>query len=92
MSYRIQEILRMIIPGLYLITMLLVQFLIGGGWGNIPEDERSFILDVLKSVSGVLVLLLPFIGFVAGYLANSFSNTNTNTNVTENNIKITEQK
>ncbi len=46
-----------------------------------------------ESIKTTAIMILVFlIGFVAGYLANSFSNTNTNTNVTENNIKITEQK
>ena len=68
MSYRMQEILRMIIPGLYLIAMLLILFLISGGWNEIQEKDQSTILDVLKGASNVVVLLLPFLGFVAGYL------------------------
>lgn len=68
MSYRTQEILRMIIPGLYLIAMLLILFLISGGWNDIQEKDQSAIIDVLKGASNVVVLLLPFLGFVAGYL------------------------
>lgn len=68
MSYRTQEILRMIIPGLYLIAMLLILFLISGGWNEIQEKDQSTILDVLKGASNVVVLLLPFLGFVTGYL------------------------
>lgn len=46
-----------------------------------------------ESIKTTAIMILVFlIGFVAGYLANSFSTTNTNTNITENNIKITEQK
>lgn len=68
MSYRTQEILRMIIPGLYLIAMLLILFLISGGWNEIKEKDQGSIIDVLKGASNVVVLLLPFLGFVAGYL------------------------
>lgn len=68
MSYRMQEILRMIIPGLYLIAMLLIVFLIGGGWNEIVKENQNTIIEVLKGASNVVVLLLPFIGFVAGYV------------------------
>lgn len=68
MSYRTQEILRMIIPGLYLIAMLLIIFLAGGGWNEIDSNDRLTIIDVLKGASNVVVLLLPFLGFVAGYV------------------------
>ena len=68
MSYRTQEIIRMIIPGLYLIAMLMVIFLVGGGWNNIATKDQDTIIDVLKGASNVVVLLLPFIGFVAGYV------------------------
>jgi hypothetical protein len=68
MSYRTQEILRMIIPGLYLIAMLLIIFLAGGGWNEIDSNDQLTIIDVLKGASNVVVLLLPFLGFVAGYV------------------------
>lgn len=68
MSYRTQEILRMIIPGLYLIAMMLILFLVGNGWNKIPTKEQNTIIDVLKGASNVVVLLLPFLGFVAGYV------------------------
>ena len=45
-----------------------------------------------ESIKTTVIMILVFlIGFVAGYLANSFNSTN-NVNTTENNIKITEQK
>ena len=45
-----------------------------------------------ESIKTTVVMILVFlIGFVDGYLANSFSNTN-NINTNQNNIKITEQK
>ena len=68
MSYRTQEILRMIIPGLYLIAMVLILFLTGGGWGRIATLEQNTIIDLLKGASNVVVLLLPFLGFVVGYI------------------------
>ena len=48
MSYRTQEILRMIIPGLYLIAMLLILLLIGGEWNVINDTDKKTIIDVLK--------------------------------------------
>lgn len=68
MSYRTQEILRMIIPGLYLIAMLLILFLYRGGWDKIMIQEQNTIIEVLKGASNVVVLLLPFLGFVVGYV------------------------
>lgn len=68
MSYRIQEILRMIIPGVYLIAMLLILILIGGEWNVINDTDKNTIIDVLKGASNVVALLLPFLGFVTGYL------------------------
>ena len=68
MSYRTQEILRMIIPGLYLIAMVLILFFIGGGWWRIATPEQNTIIDVLKGASNVVVLLLPFLGFVVDYI------------------------
>lgn len=68
MSYRTQEILRMIIPGLYLIAMLLILLLIDGGWRWISVDNQKTIIDVLNGASNVVVLLLPFLGFVVGYI------------------------
>ena len=43
MSYRTQEILRMIIPGLYLIAMLLILLLIGGEWNVINDTDKKTI-------------------------------------------------
>ena len=68
MSYRTQEILRMIIPGLYLIAMVLIMFLYRGGWDKIVIQEQNTIIEVLKGASNVVVLLLPFLGFVVGYV------------------------
>lgn len=68
MAYRIQEILRMIIPGLYLLSMILILFLIGGGWNTMATKDQDTIIDVLKGASNVVVLLLPFLGFVVGYM------------------------
>lgn len=68
MSYRTQEILRMIIPGLYLIAMLLILFLISSDWNVINDSDKKTIIDILKGVSNVVVLLLPFLGFVVGYM------------------------
>lgn len=68
MSYKTQEMLKMIIPGLYLIAMLLTVFLTGGGWNEIVKENQNSIIEVLKAASNVAVLLLPFVGYVAGYV------------------------
>lgn len=47
-----------------------------------------------ESIKTTVIMIFVFlIGFVAGYLANSFSNTNNiNQNQNQNNVKITEPK
>ena len=45
-----------------------------------------------ESIKTTIIMILVFlIGFVAGYLANSFNSTN-NVNTINNNIEITEQQ
>lgn len=66
MNYRFQEILRYCIPGLYLIAM--VAFLtIDSIIGN-PLTINKEVLDICKTFSSVIVLLLPFVGFALGYI------------------------
>ena len=71
MTYRFQDILRMVIPGLYLITLCFILF-VWVGW--IDESLWSTILSLIKSsFANTLALLLPFLGFVIGYLVNVVS-------------------
>ena len=59
MNYRLQDIMKMIIPGLYLMAMILV----------LEISRSDFVIDTskLKDLSAIVVLLIPFVGFVAGY-------------------------
>lgn len=59
MNYRLQDIMKMIIPGLYLMAMILV----------LEISQSDFVIDTskLKDVSAIVVLLIPFVGFVVGY-------------------------
>ena len=59
MNYRFQDIMKMIIPGLYLMAMILV----------LEISRSDFVIDTskLKDLSAIVVLLIPFVGFVVGY-------------------------
>lgn len=59
MNYRLQDIMKMVIPGLYLLAMILV----------LEIFRSDFVIDTskLKDLSAILVLLIPFVGFVVGY-------------------------
>lgn len=71
MTYRFQDILRMVIPGLYLITLCFILF-VWVGW--IDVSDGSTILSLIKSsFSNTLALILPFMGFVVGYIINVVS-------------------
>ena len=59
MNYRLQDIMKMIIPGLYLMALVL-------GYEFLCSD---FDIDTakVKDLSAIVVLLIPFVGFVVGY-------------------------
>lgn len=59
MNYRLQVIMKMIIPGLYLMALVL-------GYKVLYSD---FDIDTskIKDLSTIVVLLIPFLGFVVGY-------------------------
>lgn len=59
MNYRLQDIMKMIIPGLYLMALVL-------GYEVLCS---YFDIDTakLKDLSAIVVLLIPFVGFVVGY-------------------------
>ena len=56
MNYRLQDIMKMIIPGLYLMAMILV----------LEISQSDFVIDTskLKYVLAIIVLLILFVGFV----------------------------
>lgn len=68
MTYKISDILRMIIPGLYFITLSLG---ISVDLEIIRIDEATPFLKLLTSTfANVIVILLPFLGYIVGYIIN----------------------
>ncbi len=57
---RIQETFRYITPGLYLLALILV-----ANFDAIKNDEK--LLDAISKFSAIIIVLLPFVGFVVGY-------------------------
>lgn len=57
---RIQETFRYITPGLYLLALILVM--------NVEViKSEEFLKEVISGFSAVIIVLLPFVGFVVGY-------------------------
>lgn len=68
MSYRFSDVLRMIIPGLYFITLCLG---ISIDIEIIKVNELSPFFKLLTSTfANVIVILLPFLGYTLGYIIN----------------------
>lgn len=68
MTYKFSDILRMIIPGLYFITLNLG---ISVDLEIIRIDEATPFLKLLTSTfANVIVILLPFLGYIVGYIIN----------------------
>lgn len=68
MTYKFSDILRMIIPGLYFITLCLG---ISVGLEIIRIDEATPFFKLLTSTfANVIVILLPFLGYIVGYIIN----------------------
>lgn len=62
MNYRLQDILKLIIPGLYLMALVFTWLVIEGEITT--EDIKS-----VKDIVPIIVLLIPFVGFVVGYFS-----------------------
>lgn len=68
MTYKFSDILRMIIPGLYFITLCLG---ISVDLEIIRIDEATSFFKLLTSTfANVIVILLPFLGYIVGYIIN----------------------
>lgn len=68
MTYKFSDILRMIIPGLYFITLSLG---ISVDLEIIRIDEETPFFKLLTSTfANVIVILLPFLGYIVGYIIN----------------------
>lgn len=59
MNYRLQDIMKMIIPGLYLMALILGYEILCSGF-DIDTSK-------LKDLSSIVIMLIPFVGFVVGY-------------------------
>ena len=68
MTYKFSDILRMIIPGLYFITLSLG---ISVDLEIIRIDEATPLFKLFTSTfANVIVILLPFLGYIVGYIIN----------------------
>lgn len=68
MTYKFSDILRMIIPGLYFITLCLGTSV---DLEIIRIDEATPFFKLLTSTfANVIVILLPFLGYIVGYIIN----------------------
>lgn len=59
MNYRIQDLMKLIIPGLYVVASVM-------GWLLLLSDNYVD-TSKIKDAIGIIVLLIPFVGFVVGY-------------------------
>lgn len=66
MTYRIQDILRLIIPGLYLLGGVF-SVILYANWADVDKYAIGNVCNFVKDFSPVIILLFPFVGFVAGY-------------------------
>lgn len=68
MTYKFSDILRMIIPGLYFITLSL------GICVDLEiiriDEEPPFFKLLTSTFANVIVILLPFLGYIVGYIIN----------------------
>lgn len=68
MTYKFSDILRMIIPGLYFITLCLGTSV---DLEIIQIDKATPFFKLLTSTfANVIVILLPFLGYIVGYIIN----------------------
>lgn len=68
MTYKFSDILRMIIPGLYFITLCLG---ISVDLEIIRIDEATPLFKLFTSTfANIIVILLPFLGYIVGYIIN----------------------
>lgn len=63
MNYRLQDFIKYIIPGLYVIFFVFV-------W-CVLSSKHHLDTTKLKDFTNVIILLIPFVGFVIGYFIES---------------------
>lgn len=59
MNYRLQDFIKYIIPGLYIVFFAFI-------W-NITSPKSHINTKALKDYTSIIILLIPFVGFVIGY-------------------------
>lgn len=62
MNYRLQDIMKLIIPGLYLVALVFA-------WLILDNKITAEDIKGVKDIVAIIVLLIPFVGFVAGYFS-----------------------
>lgn len=63
MNYRLQDFIKYIIPGLYVIFFVFI-------W-SVLSSKYQIDTAKLKDSTNVIILLIPFVGFVIGYFIES---------------------
>ena len=63
MNYRLQDFIKYIIPGLYVIFFVFI-------W-SVLSSKYQIDTAKLKDFTNVIILLIPFVGFVIGYFIES---------------------
>ena len=63
MNYRVQDFINYIIPGLYVIFFVFI-------W-SILSSKSHIDIAKLKDFTSIIILLIPFVGFVIGYFIES---------------------
>lgn len=59
MNYRLQDLIKLIIPGLYVVAFVV-------GWQLLFSNNTTNISKI-KDYTSIIVLLIPFVGFIVGY-------------------------
>lgn len=59
MNYRLQDLMKLIIPGLYVVAFVV-------GW-QLLFSNNTIDISKIKDVTSIVVLLIPFVGFIVGY-------------------------
>ena len=59
MNYRLQDLIKLIIPGLYVVAFVI-------GW-QLLFSNNTIDMSKIKDVTSIILLLIPFVGFIVGY-------------------------
>lgn len=65
MSYRVQELIRFIIPGIYL-SAVIGCLILYKNWDSVADNKA--VISLISSLSCIILLLIPFVGFIFGYV------------------------